>query len=37
MTEFKSNERSELNHDLEFVAPKDFEGLNKVEITPYEG
>ena len=37
MTEFESKERDELNHDFEFIAPKDFEGLSEIEITPYEG
>lgn len=37
MTEFESNEKNELNHDFEFLAPKDFEGLSEIEITPYEG
>jgi len=37
MTEFESNEKNELNHDFEFLAPKDFEGLSEIKITPYEG
>ena len=37
MTEFESNERNELNHDLEFITPEDFEGLSDMKITPYEG
>ena len=34
MSEFESNERNELNHDFEFIAPEDFEGLSEIKITP---
>ncbi len=37
MTEFESKERDELNHDFEFIAPKDFEGLERIELVRYDG
>ncbi len=37
MTEFESKERDELNHDFEFIAPEDFEGLERIELVRYDG